>query len=249
MISAVVLTRNSGKTLDRALASVKFCDEILIIDDASTDNSLEVVKKYTNHVIHRPLSGDFANQRNFGMREARHEWLLFVDADEVVSDELGEEIKDNITKNDFSAYYIKRRDHWWGRELHHGEVVEAYRTGFIRLMKKNSGKWVGEVHEEFQTDKPVGYLSSYLDHHPHPTVAEFTEEVNRYSTLRSRELLKNGYKPSIIEIIFVPFGKFIFTYFLKLGFADGAAGFAYSFFMSFHSFLTRAKAYQQNNLK
>ena len=249
MISAVVLTHNSAKTLGRTLVSLKFSDEILIIDNNSTDNSLEIAKKFTNRIIRRPLSESFAGQRNFAMREARHEWTLFVDADEVVSPELAVEIKKNINKNDFSAYYIKRRDHWWGRELHHGEVAEAYRTGFIRLMKKNTGKWAGEVHEEFQTDKSIGYLSSYLDHHPHPTVAEFIEEVNRYSTIRSRELLKNGYEPSIIEIIFVPFGKFIFTYFLKLGFADGAAGFAYSFFMSFHSFLTRAKAYQQNNLK
>src|SRR3990167_10418738 len=115
MISAVVLTHNSGKTLDRALASVKFCDDILIIDDASTDNSLEVVKKYTNHVIHRPLSGDFANQRNLAMREAANEWILFIDSDEIVTDELKKEIMQLVRRPTTDvrslSYRIKRRDH------------------------------------------------------------------------------------------------------------------------------------------
>jgi len=249
MISAVVLTHNSEKTLKRTLTSVKFCDEILIVDDGSNDNTLGIAKKYTDHIIHRTLSDNFAKQRNFAMAEAKNEWVLFVDADEEVSHELSDEIKKNINKNDFVSYYIKRRDHFWGRELHHGEVEEAYKDGFIRLMKKNTGKWVGEVHEEFVTDKPTGQLSFYLDHFPHPTLSEFIAEINRYSTLRSKELLKESYNPSIIEIMFVPIGKFMYTYFLKLGFLDGPPGFVYSFFMSFHSFLTRAKAYQQNNLK
>ncbi len=249
MISAVVLTHNSGKTLERTLESVKFCDEILIIDDESKDNTLQIAKKYTEHIVSHSLEDNFAEQRNFAMGEAKHEWILYVDADEVAPQELAEEIKKNISDHKFFAYYIKRRDHFWGRVLKHGEVAEAYENGFLRLMKKNSGKWVGEVHEEFMTDKPTNKLLAYLDHNPHPTIAEFIEEVNKYSTLRSLELVKKGYKPSIIEIIFVPVGKFIYTYLLKLGFADGAAGFAYSFFMSFHSFLTRAKAYQQNNLK
>jgi hypothetical protein len=103
------------------------------------------------------------------------------------------------------------------------------------------------VHEEFKVtsyELRVTSLKGYLNHYPHPTVKEFLQEVNFYSTLRAKELFAQGKKTGIFAILFYPLGKFILTYFLKMGFLDGPPGFAYAFFMSFHSFLVRVKLYQ-----
>ena len=273
-LTTVILTKNEEKNIERCLKSVDFCDEVIIIDDFSEDKTLERIRnKYKILIFKRKINGDFARQRNFGLEKAKGEWILFVDADEEVSEELKKEIQvclhrhsgersDSriVAKNNDSgqagmteetAYYLKRRDFWWGGELRHGEIEKLRNRGIIRLVRKGSGKWIGKVHEEFKLKSQTintKHLTNFIDHYPHPTVKDFLEEVNSYSTLRAKELLGNGTKTNIFEIVSYPLGKFLLTYFIKLGFLDGPAGFAYAFFMSFHSFLVRAKLYQYTKL-
>jgi len=254
MLSAVVLTKNEEKNIERCLGSLDFCDEIIIVDDFSADKTLgkiqssnfKVQTKPKIQIHQRDLRGDFAGQRNFGFEKAKGEWVLFIDADEEIGRELREEIVKllNCYSRLDSAYYIKRRDRWWGTEIKYGEAAKVYNQGLIRLVKKNSGKWVGKVHEEFKTNLNAGKLNNYLDHHPHPTVKDFIEKINHYSTLRAKELKEGGVRSGILTIILYPFAKFICNYFIRLGFLDGPAGFTYAFMMSFHSFLVRAKLYQ-----
>lgn len=248
-ISAIVLTKNEEKNLDRCLSSVQFCDEIIIVDDYSTDKTLEIAKKYTNTIVQHKLNGDFTQQRNFGMELAKSKWVFFIDADEEASRELDHEIQRALNDKKFEkrAYYIPRRDFWWGRELRYGEVYDARRTGLIRLVKKNSGKWSGKVHERYLIGAFVGRLKSFINHYPHPTLKEFIHDVNVYSSIRARELFQDNKSVGILEIMIIPFGKFFVNYFLRLGFLDGPAGFTYIFLMSFHSFLVRAKLYQYRN--
>ncbi len=245
-ITAVVLTKNEEQHIERCLRSLQFCDEILVIDDYSTDQTVKIAEKHKTRVVRRALNNDFTAQRNFALAEAQGEWILYIDADEEVSIPLKNEMSkalndDKLTKR---AYYIPRRDYWWEKELRFGEVASARSKGFIRLVKKNSGKWMGKVHERFVISSFVGRLNNFINHYPHPTVKDFIEEVNHYSTIRAHELYNQGKSTNIFEILINPFGKFFYTYFILLGFLDGPAGFAYSFFMSFHSFLVRAKLYQ-----
>jgi len=248
-ISTVILTKNEEKNLERAIKSALFSDEIVVIDDFSQDNTINIAKKHGVIVYQRKLDGDFASQRNFGLEKSRGDWILFIDADEQVSDGLAQEIKRAVNsdlQND--VYYIKRRDFWWGRELKYGETKKVRDEGLIRLVKKNSGQWKGIVHEVFQTSGHSGKLESFLNHYPHPTLSEFIAKINRYSSLRAKQLYKEGKKSSICQIIFFPLAKFIVNYFINLGFLDGPAGFSYAFLMSFHSFLVRSKLYQYQNL-
>ncbi len=242
-LSAIVLTKNEAEHLARCLKSLDFCDEIIVIDDFSTDNTVEIASEYKVKVFSRHLQDNFAGQRNYGMSKASGDWLLFIDADEVVSDELMQETMVIIMHNSpqFLAYSIKRRDHFLGRVMTHGEVAEVHAKGLVRLIKKGIGQWTGEVHEKFQTDQTIGYLKGYIDHYPHPTLAQFIRKVNYYSTIRANELFEKGQKATIWGIMFTPVLKFIYTYIVKFGFLDGPEGFIYSFFMSFHSFLVRAK--------
>lgn len=244
-ITAVVLTKNEEKNIERCLKSLDFCDEVIVVDDYSTDGTLKKIKKHK--IFQRKLNNDFASQRNFGLSKANNDWVLFVDADEEVGEELKNEIRSNVlTFQRFNvvACFIRRRDYFWGQELKYGEVRKVRQTGLIRLVRKNSGKWIGTVHEEFHTTKNVGQLDGFLNHYPHQTIKEFINDVNRYSTIRTEELFNQGKKTNVFEIIFFPIGKFIYNYFFNLGFLDGAAGFTYAFMMSFHSFLVRAKLYQ-----
>lgn len=242
-ISCVILAKNEEKNIERAIRSVRFCDEIILVDDYSEDSTVAKAKALGAIVYRRRLNDDFASQRNYGVEKARGEWILFVDADEEVTNELAEEIKKTMNGNKesyISAYYIRRRDVFWERELCFGETSNLK---FIRLVKKNSGRWQGKVHEVYKTNGHIGILKNDLIHRPHPTIKDFLSEINYYSSIRAKELSYQNIKTSIFEIIFYPFGKFILNYFLRGGFLDRSAGFVYAFMMSFHSFLVRTKLY------
>ena len=254
-ISAVVLTKNEEKNIERCLKSLDFCNEIIIVDDYSTDKTLGIIQKLEVKsqnlkskvkIFNRELKEDFAQQRNFGLSKASNEWVLFVDADEEITKELtGEIVKllnGYIVKE--NAFYLKRRDYFWNQELKFGEVKKIRDLGIVRLVKKNSGTWMGNVHEVFHTAKNAKQLKCFLNHYPHNTLKEFIGDINRYSDIRAKELFNLGTKTNIFEIIFFPLGKFIYNYILNLGFLDGPTGFTYSFMMSFHSFLVRSKLYQ-----
>jgi len=255
-ISAVILTKNEEYNIKRCLESLDFCDEIIIIDDYSTDKTIDIINNVGNKNIcslhKRKLNNDFASQRNFGLKKASNEWVLFIDADEEVTKELAKEVRSYVLDCEWKeseAFYIKRRDFFWGKELKYGEVKKVREQGIIRLVKKNSGQWVGAVHEVFYSNEKAGQLKGFLNHYPHPTLKEFIDDVNRYSSIRAEELFNQGIGSNVFQIIFFPFGKFFYNYFFNLGFLDGPAGFAYAFMMSFHSFLVRAKLYQMTNKK
>lgn len=222
MISVVILSPNQDSVSKRTSDSLTFADEVVYIN----------------------VKDDFAQARNKGMDKAKNEWILFVDSDEEVSKELAKNIgKLDLINSKIGAYFIPRRDFLWGTELKYGETYSARTEGIIRLVKKGSGKWVGKVHEVFKSQVATGILSGFINHYPHQTITAFLESINNYSTLRAQELKGKEVGTNVFQIILYPFGKFWYTYLLKLGFLDGPAGFVYSFMMSFHSFLVRSKLY------
>ncbi len=242
MISGVVLTHNDEAILPRCLQSLTWCDEIVVIDDDSTDKTVEVAKKAGAKVFTHSLDDDFAKQRNFGLEKVKNEWVLFVDSDEMVSKELAKEIQLVISgkRQAESGYYIKRKDWMWGKWLRHGETGNVK---FLRLAKRDAGKWERPIHEVWNITGPVGELQHPLLHYPHPHVAQFLEEINRYSTLNAQYLHAQGIRVSWWQIILYPKAKFFLNYFWRLGFVDGTAGAVVAIMMSFHSFLSRAKLY------
>lgn len=246
MITTVVLTRNDENVIERCVKSFQWCDEVIVVDDESTDGTIGIAKKYGAKIFVRKLNDDFAAQRNFGLEKATGEWVLFVDSDEIVSTELATEIKEiaslKTSRNDsLVGYYIKRKDYWGGRWLTHGETANVR---LLRLARKDSGKWVQPVHEEWRVEGMVGELASPLLHYPHQNVAQFLEEINRYSTLYAQYLHSRGIKEPVWQIFGKPVAKFFVNYVGCLGFLDGTAGMVTALMMSFHSFLVRAKLWR-----
>lgn len=237
-ISAVVLTKNEENNIVDCLESLSFCSEIIIIDDNSTDRTLELSKNFQVKVLKRDLNDDFSAQRNFGMENTSGEWVLFIDADERVTDELKKEIIYKITRKNIDGYYLRRKDIIFGKVIKHGEFGNIK---FLRLVWGRKAKWQGKVHETLKIKGKIEVMDSYLMHYPHQTIREFIKEINLYTTIRSKELFEEGKKSNWLYIILYTKLKFFQNYIFKMGFLDGAEGLLLAFFMSFHSFLTRSK--------
>lgn len=237
-VTAIVLTKDEEQNLARCLKSLLWCDEVFVVDDYSEDNTISIAKKFGVKIHKRNLVNDFAAQRNFGLEKALNDWVLFVDADEVVPFSLQDEILKVIADTNKNAFFLQRRDILWGRTMKHGEIGSMQ---LIRLARKDAGKWEGKVHERWVVHDQVGKLQFGLMHYPHQSIGQFVDDVNYYTDLRSEELFHQKKQVSLLDIVLYPKFKFIQNYFVKLGFLDGIPGFIVAVIMSFHSFLVRAK--------
>lgn len=234
MISAIVLTKNSEKTIKRCLECLSWVDEIIVIDDYSNDKTLKIVKKFKSKVYKRHLDNNFAAQRNFALEKAKNKWVLFIDSDEFVTENLKDEILLRIMSDkNTNGYYIPRVDFWLGRNLNHGEN----NIKIVRLAQRGKGRWKLAVHETWQINGNLGTLKQKIIHYSHPSVFEFVKKVGIYSNLHAKQNRKLGKANSILKVIAMPFARFLVDYKLKLGFLDGVHGFVVAGIMSFHSFL------------
>lgn len=240
-LSIIVLTRNEENSIVDCLESASFADELIVIDDLSTDRTIDIAKRFTKNVFSHSLNGNFAQQRNFALGKAHGKWVLFLDCDERITPLLKQEILKVIKNNNNAFYSIKRVDYMWGKKILHGE---GGAIKLVRLARKNSGKWHGKVHEVWRTQGRRVELENALIHLPHASVGEFIDDVDYYSSLRATELQEEHVKSSFLSVLCYPIAKFVLNYSLKKGYKDGTQGFLYALIMSFHSFLVRAKLYQ-----
>lgn len=240
MITAAVLTKNEEKNIEDCLEGLRWCDEILVIDDNSSDKTCEIARKTGAKVVKHPLNNDFSGQRNFALLMAKGEWVFFVDADERVSEKLANEIK-AACKNDLLAngYFLKRIDFFAGRWLKHGEIGSLR---ILRLGRKRCGMWKRSVDEKWEIRGITETLRNHLLHYPHPALSEFLQSINERSTMNAWELYRQGKKVNIFEWSKPP-AKFVVNFVFKLGFLDGLPGFVFAVLMSLHSFLVRGKLY------
>ncbi|OGM31052.1 hypothetical protein A2630_00050 [Candidatus Woesebacteria bacterium RIFCSPHIGHO2_01_FULL_44_10] len=241
-ISAVVLTRDNATVIERCLTSVRWAEEVVVIDDFSVDKTVGIAKKFGGRIFRRHLNNDWAAQRNFALRQAQGKWVLFIDSDEVVSPALRDEILNLqfTIYNQFSSFKIQRRDVLWGRKLKYGE---SGNIKLLRLAKRSAGKWQRAVHEYWDVKGRVGTLKNELVHYPHQTLKQFITQINFHSSLHAKENAKEGKKSSIIKIITYPVFKFFLNYILRLGLLDGIHGFVAAAIMSWHSFIAWSKMY------
>lgn len=243
-ISSVVITKNEEKNVKRCLESICFSDEIIIVDDFSSDKTLEIIKKYKTRVFKRNLNQNFAEQRNFGLLKANSKWVLFIDADEEVPVELRNEIiqvtSDPLNTN--NGFILKRKDYFFSKKLNYGEWGNKK---FIRLIKNGSARWERDVHEILKVNGSVRTLSSELKHFPHKSLNKFIESINLFSTIHAFSNKKEEKKVNIFKIIFYPLFKFFYNWIIKGGFKDKDYGFIMSLMMSFHSFLSWSKQWEQ----
>lgn len=250
-VSGVVVARNEEKNIGRCLESLQWCDEIIVIDDFSTDKTKEMAEKRGAVVYQRRLDSDFSAQRNFSLKKAKNEWVLFVDADEVVSPSLAKEIVRRLEKPDCNGFKIPRQEVFIGKRLHCADK-SAYNWSFdrnklLRLAVKSKGEWKGKVHEVWHIKGETGEMNNKLIHYSFPDITTSLKKINYYSTIRAEELFQQGKQTGIGEIIFYPLGKFLKNFFWQGGFKDKTTGFIYCLLIAFQSFLTRSKLWRIGN--
>lgn len=244
-LSLVLLTKNESKNIEKNftwLPKCKVINETIVIDDNSSDNTIEICQKLVSKkqkikIFKRELKNDFASQRNFAISKTKNNWIFCLDADEKPSKKLIRFLNHFDTRQ-YKNYSFKRQDIFLKHKLKHGETASL---SFTRLFNKKFGKFEGQIHEDWQTDKNIKNTKFIIFHYSHPTVRSFIQKINLYSDIRAKELFNQNKSTNMFEIIFFPIAKFLQNYFLRLGFLDGTPGIIMALCMSFHVFLNKAK--------
>ncbi len=245
-LSAVIITRDAAAPLPACLVSVRFADEILIVDSGSTDATRDIAKRHGARFLHQEWLG-YGKQKQFAVERAGHDWVLCLDADERVSPELAHRIQEALRAPKFLAYDMPRCNRFMGRWLRHGE---GYPDPNLRLFHRRHAHWSDDaIHEHVITIEPVERLNGDLLHESESTLADYLEKQNRYTTLQAQRMHAQGRRVGAARLVLSPLGRFIKFYFLRLGFLDGAPGLVHISIGCFNSFMKYAKLMQLTRTK
>ena len=255
MLSVILITKNVGNIVERTLLSVKdLADEIVVIDNFSTDNTLEIVRRYTNKVF-LDNNRDLGALKRHALSRSTQEWVLSLDADEVLSKKLKQEIQRTLSdgKNQYNAFYIKYRNHFLGRKLRHGG--EDYKM--IRLFQRNAVSISKKlVHEGFQPRKgiKIGELDGYINHYSYRSIFQTFKKFTDYGWRDASERFQKGENLSIKKLFLYP-PHMIYARFIKSGgYKDGLwrlpldIGFGYMEFLAYWGVLIK-RIFKKINLR
>jgi glycosyltransferase involved in cell wall biosynthesis len=261
-ISVLILTFNEEVNLARCLASLKWCDDIVVLDSGSTDTTQAIALRCGARCIERPFD-NYATQRNFGLKEIdyKYSWVLMVDADEEVTTKLVAEMAqtiDTCCEND-TLFRMRRKDHLLGKWI---KRSSGYPTWFGRLVRPDRVQVVREINEEFVTEGDVGLLRNHLNHYPfNKGFAAWLEKHNRYSSMEANLMIKGGLraisfddliswdpatrrrgiKSIVYRLPFRPVWMFFALYVVRGGFLDGRAGFVFCVLRAIYEFMISCK--------
>ena len=222
-LSVTVITKNEVNFIRACLDSVRWADEIIVVDSGSTDGTVEICREYTDKIMLTDWPG-FGPQKNRALAMATSEWVLSLDADEQVSPELKQEILSAMSfPEDHAAFDLPRRSSYCGRRMRHGGWWPDYVT---RLFRRGSARFSDDlVHERIIVDGCIGRLREPLIHAAFENLENVLETMDRYSTIGARMMHDRGKKATMATAILHGFWSFFHTYVVRAGFLDGRAGF------------------------
>ena len=226
-LSACIITYNEADRIDDCVRSVGFCDEVLVVDSHSTDATRERAAARGARVIERDWPG-YRSQKQFAVEAAHNDWVLCLDADERVSDELRAEIESWRQRGfgGFAGWSVPRITEYFGRFLRHGN---AYPDRLIRLFDRRHGGWVGrEIHENTRVQGPVGRLKGHLEHYAYRSLTDHLSRMQRYADLMGQALYESGKRCGLAKVLLNPQWRFLRGYLLRLGFLDGWRGLVFA---------------------
>ncbi len=246
-VTAIIPTFNEEHNIEAAIESVKWADEILVVDSYSIDKTVNIAKEKGATIIQREYEHS-ASQKNWAIPQAKYEWIFLLDADERVDEHLKMEIK-NVLKSEVNsdAYWIKRRNFFMGSEIKYsgwqGDKV-------IRLFKRDLCKYENKsVHAEILCNGEIGKLKNSLTHYTFKDVFHYLEKWDRYTTMSATDRSNRGEKPNLFHFLVKPTYRFFSDYFLRLGFLDGMTGFIVCVLNCTSVFMRHLKVRQLNQDK
>lgn len=254
-LSVVYATYNEEKNIARSLKSIQdIADEIIVVDGSSIDETREIAKKFGARVIKTTNKPIFHINKQMAMDEAQYDWVLQMDADEVVDDEMKKHIQEILNDSDMTqhsvGYWLRRKNWFLNRFLTKGgqypdPVIRFYQKGKAHLPMIT-------VHEQMQVDGEIGWLEGHLLHYNSPNFEDYLRKANTYTTLTAKELSEKGVVPSlqnaVYYMIWKPKWTFFQLYFRHKGFQDGFAGFVFALFSGLHFLLAYIKLWEMKNI-
>jgi glycosyltransferase involved in cell wall biosynthesis len=245
-LSVLIPCKNEVKNIRLCIESVQaIADEILVADSGSTDGTLDIVRSLGCRIIEREYvhSGHF---KNWAIPQATHAWVLIVDADERVTEELADEIKQVLAAPECDGYRILRRNHIFGREIKH---CGWNNDQVLRLFRRDVGRYCGRgvhAHMIISTGN-VGRLKARFLHYTYWSTEQYLEKFDRYTTLAAADLHERGRRATYLRLLMrAPF-RFFYLYFVRLGFLDGVPGLILCMFTAFYSFTKHAKLWAMHS--
>lgn len=229
-ITAIIPTLNEQERIKNSLKSAEFADEIIVIDSYSSDKTVDIVKKTDAILLQREFD-NFSSQKNYAIDKASNDWIVWIDADEVLTTELQEEIRQAIENaDDLVGFYIYRIFYFKGKRMRY---TGTQNDKLIRVFNRKYCKYEGKVHEKIIPQGKVGVLTNKILHYSYISFDRYIVKLNQHSALRAEELFEKGLVVTPYHILAKPFARFIKHYFVKLGFLDGFYGFVISFALSY----------------
>jgi glycosyltransferase involved in cell wall biosynthesis len=248
-LSVTIITLNEEENIRDCLESVKWADEIIVSDSGSTDKTVDICKEYGAKVFNDNWLG-FGKQKNLCTERTRYNWILNIDADERITPGLKNEIEHILNKTSPDAskkidgYYMPRKSFFLGKWVKRCGWYPDYN---LRLFRKDKGSFnERDVHEAVELNGKAGYLKNPIEHHTYKSISDYLKRMNRYSTLAAKEMLKNGKRAGLHDLLFRPELTFMKMYFLKRGFLEGYRGLILSVLYACYTFSKYAKLWEMS---
>jgi len=246
-ISAVIISRLQEDKINDSLASInKWVDEIIVvIDSKESGNVAGVAKKFGAKIFYREFD-NYSSQKNYAIGKAKGDWILSLDADEVVSKDLAKELQKLTNDLSYNGYLIPRKNIIFGKEIIGGGWYPDYQ---LRFFVKGYGQFSKIIHERVSVRGSVGKLKNHLIHYNYNSIEGFINRLNRYTTAEAKQLAGSGYKFEIADIITKPINEFLRRFFAEKAWRDGLHGLALSLLMAFYSLVIHLKIWEKEGFK
>ena len=244
-ITAYVMTFNEAHQIGAVLETIKWADELILVDSFSTDGTVEIAKKYGAKIVSEKFCG-FGKLRNFALDAAANDWMLSIDSDERCTPELANEVQREVNAPQFDAYMVPRKNYFFGRWIRGCGWYPDYRQPqFFNRTKMRYREDL--VHEGYDLNGRLGHLKEHAIQYPWPDLKVALGKLDRYSTLMAERYAKEQRRSSFGRLITSPPGMFIKMYFLKAGYRDGKQGFLLSYLYAYYTFLKYAKLWERHH--
>ncbi len=245
-ISAFVITRNEAQKIAGCIESLDWADEIVVVDDFSTDATPEICNAHNVKFVQHKFTG-FKDQKSFAMCQAANDWVLEMDADERVSPEMREHILALSTGDlsRYSCFAFRRKTRFWGKWIRHGSLYPDYKD---RLYQRQSGSWSdGNIHERFIARGETKKLACDIIHEQDLDIYAYFLRTARYANLSAADYFSRGRRARWHHVTIRPLYTFFYRYFIRLGFLDGVHGFVISVMGGIGTFIKYMKLYELQN--
>lgn len=245
-IAALLIAYNEEKNIRDCLDSIKWCDEIVVVDSYSEDKTVEISREFTEKVYQREFD-NFAAQRNYALEQVKSDWVLVIDADERVTEELKLEIKKVVSSDKpVQGYKIARKNYFLGKWI---KYCGWYPDYTLRLFRKKGATYSGQVHEGLNIVGEIPNLKNALIHYTYDNLDHYLEKINHYTTLAADDMYLKGKEKRLSYILLRPVFEFVKKYILKKGFLLGRQGLFLSIISAYYQFLKYIKLWEKNEVQ